>query len=69
MSNLKEIKRYTIQIRQSKNKYANFRNCPLSVLNIHEAKELLQRTKYHYPSHDVRLVIETYSLTKKEILK
>lgn len=66
---MKEIKRYTIQIRQSKSKYANFRNCPLTILNMHEAKELLKRTKYHYPSHDVRLVIETFTSTKKEILK
>lgn len=66
---MKEYKRYSVQIRASKKKYANFRTDHKVTPDLHSAKERAAFLKYCFPSHDIRIVVETYTLTKTEILK
>lgn len=66
---MKEYKRYTVQVRTGKNKHANFRTDPRVTPNLYSAREMATYLKRHYPSHDVRILVETYTLTKSEVLK
>lgn len=66
---MKEYKRYSVQVRTSKKKHSNFRTDHRVTPDLHSAKEMAAYLKHHYPSHDVRIVVETYTLTKTEVLK